>query len=154
MKVTIFSHESDLDGVFSAAIGLIRYPQARTVFLGYGIENFTKMSDFIYSTVNTTKEKGIFIVSDLGFNDEFIDICKQTFSYARLNGWQILWIDHHPWSEKAIEAVKPFIEIVLDTSGKKCAADLMYETFLAGHDLASKLASMAHTMDFFTKDQY
>jgi oligoribonuclease NrnB/cAMP/cGMP phosphodiesterase (DHH superfamily) len=154
MKVTIFSHESDLDGVFSAAIGLIRYPQARTVFLGYGIENFTKMSDFIYSTVNTTKEKGIFIISDLGFNDDFIDICKPSFSCARLNGWQILWIDHHPWSEKAIEAVKPFIEIVLDTSGKKCAADLMYETFLAGHDLASKLASIAHTTDFFTKDQY
>ena len=42
MKVTIFSHESDIDGVFSAAIGLIRYPQARTVFLGYGTENFTK----------------------------------------------------------------------------------------------------------------
>ena len=139
---------------FQLPIGLIRYPQARTVFLGYGIENFTKMSDFIYSTVNTTKEKGIFIISDLGFNDDFIDICKPSFSCARLNGWQILSIDHHPWSEKAIEAVKPFIEIVLDTSGKKCAADLMYETFLAGHDLASKLASIAHTTDFFTKDQY
>src|SRR5215210_5554523 len=38
--------------------------------------------------------------------------------------------------------------------GGKCAADLMYETLLPGNTLASKLANMAHTMDFFTKDQY
>jgi oligoribonuclease NrnB/cAMP/cGMP phosphodiesterase (DHH superfamily) len=154
MKVTIFSHESDIDGVFSAAIGLIRYPQARTVFLGYGTENFTKMRDFIYSATYSYKEKGIFIISDLGLNDNLIDICKQIFSEAKKNGWRIIWVDHHLWSQKAIEAVNPFIEIVRDSSGEKCAADLMYETFLPGHAIAAKLASMAHTMDFFTKDQY
>src|SRR5919198_5076872 len=154
MKVTIFSHESDIDGVFSAAIGFIRYPQARTVFLGYGTENFTKMRDFIYSATYSYKEKGIFIISDLGLNDNLIDICKQIFSEAKKNGWRIIWVDHHLWSQKAIEAVNPFIEIVRDSSGEKCAADLMYETFLPGHAIAAKLASMAHTMDFFTKDQY
>jgi oligoribonuclease NrnB/cAMP/cGMP phosphodiesterase (DHH superfamily) len=30
----------------------------------------------------------------------------------------------------------------------------MYDTLLPGNTLAAKLASMAHTMDFFTKDQY
>jgi hypothetical protein len=30
----------------------------------------------------------------------------------------------------------------------------MYERLLQGNELASRLASMAHTMDFFTKDQY
>ncbi len=49
MKVIIFSHESDLDGLYSAAIGLMRYPQAMTVFLGYGAENFSKLGNFIYS---------------------------------------------------------------------------------------------------------
>jgi oligoribonuclease NrnB/cAMP/cGMP phosphodiesterase (DHH superfamily) len=53
-----------------------------------------------------------------------------------------------------MDSIKPFAEIVLDTSGNRCAADLMYEKLLPGHELASKLASMAHTMDFFTKDQY
>jgi oligoribonuclease NrnB/cAMP/cGMP phosphodiesterase (DHH superfamily) len=46
------------------------------------------------------------------------------------------------------------VEVVLDASGRKCAADLMYETLLPGNTLAAKLASMAHTMDFFTRDQY
>jgi oligoribonuclease NrnB/cAMP/cGMP phosphodiesterase (DHH superfamily) len=76
------------------------------------------------------------------------------FSNAKKNGWRIIWVDHHLWSQEAIEAVKPYVELVIDNSGEKCAADLMYETFLAGNDLAAKLASIAHTMDFFTNDQY
>ncbi|HEX7031894.1 MAG TPA: hypothetical protein VF172_02730 [Nitrososphaera sp.] len=154
MKVMIFSHESDLDGLYSATIGLIRYPQAMTIFLGYGLENFQKLGNFIYSATHYSPERGLITIADLGLNDDLIETCKQIFSDAVRNGWKIMWIDHHPWSQQAIEAVKPFVEIVLDASGKKCAADLMYETFLPGNILAGKLASMAHTMDFFTKDQY
>ena len=154
MRVIIFSHESDVDGLFSAAIGLIRYPQARTIFLGYGIENFNKMGDFIYSAVSPNKEGGIFIISDLGLNDKLIDLCKNIFSNAKKNGWQTIWVDHHLWSQKAIDTLKPYVELVINSSGQKCAADLMYETFLPRNNTAAKLSSIAHTVDFFTKDQY
>jgi oligoribonuclease NrnB/cAMP/cGMP phosphodiesterase (DHH superfamily) len=155
MKVIIFSHESDLDGLYSAAIGLMRYPQAMTVFLGYGAENFSKLGNFIYSAARySPSECGQIVIADLGLNDELIETCRKIFSDAVLKGWKIMWVDHHPWSQQAIEAVKSFVEIVLDASGRKCAADLMYETLLPGNVLAAKLASMAHTMDFFTKDQY
>jgi oligoribonuclease NrnB/cAMP/cGMP phosphodiesterase (DHH superfamily) len=154
MKVMIFSHESDLDGLYSAAIGLLRYPQAKTIFLGYGAENFQKLGNFIYSATQYSPERGLIIIADLGLNDDLIETCRQMFSDAVGNGWKIMWIDHHPWSQQAINAIKPFVEIVLDVSGGKCAADLMYETLLPGNTLAGKLAGMAHTMDFFTKDQY
>jgi uncharacterized protein len=154
-KVIIFSHESDLDGLYSAAIGLMRYPQAMKVFLGYGAENFSKLGNFIYSADRySPSECGQIVIADLGLNDELIETCRKIFSDAVLKGWKIMWVDHHPWSQLAIEAVKPFVEIVLDASGRKCAADLMYETLLPGNILAAKLASMAHTMDFFTRDQY
>ena len=157
MKVIIFSHESDLDGLYSAAIGLMRYPQAMTVFLGYGIENFNKLGNFIHSATrypSSNDAGGKIIIADLGLNDELIETCRKLFSHAASNGWKITWVDHHPWSDQAIEAVKPLVEIVLDSSGRKCAADLMHETLLPGNILAAKLASMAHTMDFFTNDQY
>jgi uncharacterized protein len=154
-KVIIFSHESDLDGLYSAAIGLMRYPQAITVFLGYGAENFSKLGNFIDSAaLYSPPECGQIVIADLGLNDELIETCRKMFSDAVLKGWKIMWVDHHPWSQQAIEAVKPFVEIVLDASGRKCAADLMHETLLPGNILAAKLASMAHTMDFFTRDQY
>src|SRR5918911_3794426 len=145
MRVIIFSHESDTDGLFSAAIGLIRYPQARTIFLSYGIENFIKMRDFIYSAVSPNKEGGIFIISDLGLNDNLIDLCKNIFSNAKKNGWQTIWVDHHLWSQRAIDTLKPYVELVINSSGQKCAADLMYETFLSGNNTAAKLSSIAHT---------
>jgi uncharacterized protein len=154
MKVFIFSHESDLDGLYSAAIGLIRYPQATTVFLGYGLDNFNKIGNFLYSATHYSKERGLVIISDLGLNDDLIETCKQIFSEAVKNGWKLMWVDHHPWSQQAIDSVKPLVEVVLDACGNKCAADLMHETLLLGNQLAGKLASMAHTMDFFTKDQY
>jgi oligoribonuclease NrnB/cAMP/cGMP phosphodiesterase (DHH superfamily) len=154
MKVMIFSHESDLDGLYSAAIGLLRYPQAMTIFLGYGLENFQKLGNFVYSATHYSPERGLIIIADLGLNDDLIETCRQIFSDAVRNGWKIMWVDHHPWSQQAIDAVKPLVEIVLDSSGKKCAADLMHETFLPENALAAELASMAHTMDFFTKDQY
>src|SRR4029079_4240640 len=154
MKVFIFSHESDLDGLYSAAIGLIRCPQATTVFLGYGADNFNKIGNFLYSATHYSKERGLVIISDLGLNDDLIEICKQIFSDATRNGWKIMWVDHHPWSQQKIDSGKPLVEIVLDASGNKCAADLMHETLLRGNQLASRLANMADTMQFFTKAHY
>ncbi len=154
MKVLIFSHESDLDGLYSAAIGFIRYPQAMTVFLGYGAENLNKMGNFIHSATHYSKERGLIIIADLGLNDDLIDACKQILSNAVADGWKVMWVDHHPWSDEAVNATTPLAEVVLDTTGKKCAAELMYERLAPDNELAEKLASMAHTMDFFTKDQY
>ncbi|TLY06336.1 MAG: hypothetical protein E6K85_10890, partial [Thaumarchaeota archaeon] len=140
MKVIIISHESDLDGLYSAAIGLLRYPQATTIFLGYGAENFQKLGNFVDAATRYSLERGLIIIADLGLNDDLIETCKQIFSEAVRNGWKILWVDHHPWSQQAIDALKPLVEIVLDTSGSKCAADLMYENLLPGNKLANSLA--------------
>ena len=154
MKVMIFSHESDLDGLYSASIGLLRYPQAKTIFLGYGAENFQKLGNFILAATQNSRERGLIIIADLGLNDDLIETCRQMFSDAVRNGWKIMWVDHHPWSQPAKDAINPFAEVVLDVSGSKCAADLMHETLLPDNALAGMLAGMAHTMDFFTKDQY
>jgi oligoribonuclease NrnB/cAMP/cGMP phosphodiesterase (DHH superfamily) len=155
MKTLIFSHESDLDGLYSAAIGLIRYPQAMTVFLGYGADNMAKMGNFIYSaTQHSPKDRGLVIIADLGLNDDLVPSCTKVLSDAIANGWKVMWVDHHPWSEEAVHAAGRFAELVLDPSGTKCAAELMCERLVQGNQLAEQLAGMAHTMDFFTKDQY
>ena len=81
VKVIIFSHESDLDGLYSTAIGLMRYPQAMTVFLGYGAENFNKLGNFIYSATrySSSSESGQIVIADLGLNDELIEPAGRRF---------------------------------------------------------------------------
>ena len=154
MRVLVFSHESDLDGLYSAAIGLIRYPQAMAVFLGYGADSMNKMGNFIYSANHHSSERGLIIIADLGLNDDMVDLCTGILSGAVKDGWKVMWVDHHPWSDRAVQAAKQFAEVVLDSSGKKCASELMCERLVPGNELGEQLASMAHTMDFFTKDQY
>jgi oligoribonuclease NrnB/cAMP/cGMP phosphodiesterase (DHH superfamily) len=153
MRVVLFSHESDVDGIFSTAIGLIRYPQARTFFLDYSKESFMKIINQIFFS-NEFQEKKLFIISDLGFNDSLLNIFKGTLNNFNKIKNEIIWVDHHPWSKNTIDEIHSFVELILDDSGKKCASELIYERFLLDNDYARHLASLAHTTDFFIKDQY
>lgn len=114
------------------------------------------MRSLIESATRSSQERGIVVISDLGLNSDpnLIDTCRETFSIAKKNNWNIVWIDHHPWPQNAIQGIESYVDLVLDSAGSKCAAELIYEKFLSGHRLAEKLASLAHTMDYFTNDQY
>jgi uncharacterized protein len=129
----------------------MRYPQASTYFLSYGTESFGKLAKYLQTVISSTKMAGIVLISDLGMNDE---ICSKIFDYLEQNNWKATWIDHHPWPINVVNTFARRIELVLDDSGNKCAADLMYDYLLKDNVVAAKLASMAHAMDFFTKEEY
>jgi uncharacterized protein len=155
LKTIIISHESDVDGIFSASIALMRFPQAKTFFTSYGRENFSKISEILYKEIISTQEIGQIIISDLGLNDDMIDLFEEIFTFLKSNLWSITWIDHHPWSEKAIKSAieKGSVQLVLDKTEKLCATQIMYEKFLKGNSVAEELSKIAHTTDFLTKDQ-
>ena len=155
MNSIIVTHESDVDGVFSASIALMRYPQSKLVFSSYGKDNFLRISDLIYKEVVSSQGKGLVIFTDLGLNDESISPISDTFSFLMSNSWSVLWIDHHPWSESALNLFdkNKALQLILDRGGNKCASELMYEQLLNGNDRAKQLASIAHTSDYLLKDQ-
>ena len=134
----------------------MRYPQASTYFLSYGTESFGKLAKYLQTVISSTKMAGIVLISDLGMNDDsnLVEICSKIFDYLEQNNWKATWIDHHPWPIKVVNTFARRIELVLDDSGNKCAADLMYGYLLKDNVVAAKLASMAHAMDFFTKEEY
>jgi uncharacterized protein len=134
----------------------MRYPQAYTYFLSYGTESFGKLAKYLQTVISSTKMAGIVLISDLGMNDDskLIEICGEIFDYLEQNNWKATWIDHHPWPIKVVDTFARRVELVLDDSGNKCAADLMYDYLLKDNVVAAKLASMAHAMDFFTKEEY
>ena len=155
MKTIIISHESDVDGIFSASIAQMRYPQGKTFFTSYGKDNILKISEILYNEVVSSQECGQVIISDLGLNDDMIDLFEDIFTFLKSNLWSIIWLDHHPWSEKAKESAieKGSVQLVLDKTENVCSSELMYEKFLKGNAIAEELSKIAHTADFFTKDQ-
>jgi hypothetical protein len=56
---------------------------------------------------------------------------------------------------KAIESVSEegLVQIILDKTEKLCATEIMCNKFLNGNTVAEGLSHIAHTTDFFTKDQ-
>jgi oligoribonuclease NrnB/cAMP/cGMP phosphodiesterase (DHH superfamily) len=155
LKTIIISHESDVDGIFSASIALMRYPQGKTFFTSYGKDNFLKISEILYNEVISSQGHGQVIISDLGLNDDLIDLFEEIFTFLKSNLWSIIWIDHHPWSNKAIESAidKGSVQLILDKSENLCASEIIYEKFLKGNAIAEELSKIAHTTDFFIKDQ-
>ncbi len=155
MNSIIVSHESDVDGVFSASIALIRYPQSKLIFSSYGKDNFLRISDLIYKEVIASQGNGLVIFTDLGLNDELISSISDIFSFLKSNSWSVLWIDHHPWSESALNLFHndKALQLILDRGGNKCASELIYEHLLYGNNRAKQLASIAHTSDYVLKDQ-
>jgi oligoribonuclease NrnB/cAMP/cGMP phosphodiesterase (DHH superfamily) len=134
----------------------MRYPQASTYFLSYGTESFGKLAKYLQTVIGSTKMVGMVLISDLGMSDDsnLVEICSKIFDYLEQNNWKATWIDHHPWPINVVNTFARRIELVLDDSGNKCAADLMYGYLLKDNVVAAKLASMAHAMDFFTKEEY
>lgn len=158
MNVIIVSHESDVDGIFSASIVLLRYPQAKIFFTSYGKENFDRISQLVYKEVIEKASPGLLVFCDLGLNKDILLLISEVFEFVRSNNWSLIWIDHHPWSSEALELFGKDSGVdrtlILDTSGNKCASELAYESLLKNNGRAKNLAMLAHTSDFLKKDQF
>lgn len=155
MNTIIISHESDVDGIFSASIALMRFPQSKILFTSYGKENFTRIAELLYREVVFVQGKGTVIFTDLGLNDDTLPLVLEILEFLKSNSWSMLWLDHHPWSEPVIKTLtqdKSF-NLIHDKTGKYCAAEIVYHHFLLDNSTAKQLAKIAHTTDFFLKDQ-
>jgi uncharacterized protein len=142
------SHISDMDGIYSAAIGLIKYQNLELSFHNYGLSNFRRMFNTIMVKIGDLKGSGIVIISDLGVNDSIEKLCIEMITRIKQNQWKVIWIDHHPWPKKAMILMNRISTIVHDDSGRFCAAELMYRYFTPRNKVAKQLSVMAHSSDF------
>ncbi len=81
---------------------------------------FQKFLETLYKEIISTQEIGQMIISDLGLNDDMIDLFEEIFTFLKANLWSMVWVDHHPWSEKAIKSVsgRVPVQLVLDKTEK------------------------------------
>ena len=65
----IFSHEQDVDGLFSAAVLRMVYPQSEVILTNYGFQNMLTLKNKILSFMQS-RNSGMIIISDIGINCE------------------------------------------------------------------------------------
>ena len=133
--------------MYSASVALMRFPRAKVSFYNYGLNNFKKMFDSLKYESKT--KHGLAIISDLGINDDNLsDLCVESIQYLKKRHWSVIWVDHHPWHRKSLMSIRKLVKLFHDSSGKKCATELMYEKFMYKNENAEQLKSIAHSSDF------
>lgn len=148
MRVIVCSHEADIDGIYSASVALIKYPEARVLFYNYGLENFRKMFDYVKNESKKSK-KGLAVISDLGINDQQVSALALDFViYLKQRQWSVIWADHHPWQKEALRSLNKICTLYHDSSGRKCATEIMYEKLMPKDKIAEQLKLIAHSSDF------
>ena len=151
MDVLVFSHEQDVDGIFSAAILKAAFPNCEIVLTNYGLEKMNAVAGKITSFVHE-KPPGMVIIADVGVNEESYGPVLGALRLAHEKGWKNVWVDHHLWPEKPLQEISSVCEMVLfaEVQGepKKCAAELCADRFAPQSELAKKLGAIAHRTDF------
>jgi oligoribonuclease NrnB/cAMP/cGMP phosphodiesterase (DHH superfamily) len=149
MRTLVFSHEQDVDGIFSAAIIRLAFPDCEIILTNYGLENMLFVADKIRSAVS--HDGGTIIMADIGANEESYAPLLETLQLAKASGWSNIWLDHHIWPQGPRLELGEVCEMVLfrETDGvKKCTAELCVERFIPENKYAMQLASIAHRTDF------
>jgi uncharacterized protein len=150
----IFSHEQDVDGLFSAAVLRMVYPQSKVILTNYGFQNMLAVKDKILSFTQS-RNCGTIIISDIGINYESYPPVYEALSTSKRRGFSNIWIDHHVWPEGMEEKFSPICEMVLRSETeigsnglKKCATELCIERFAPASAYAKTLGYIAHRTDF------
>ena len=137
------THEHDLDGLGSQAI-IKRYFDGLQEDLTLHFAHYIDFAEKIKIVLEKLPET--LFITDLGFNDEFLEVFKD-LKKASEKGTEIFWFDHHIVDGENKEEIKNFCKIYLnDTS--RCAAEIVQNYFLPYDDIAKKIASLAHDSDF------
>jgi oligoribonuclease NrnB/cAMP/cGMP phosphodiesterase (DHH superfamily) len=150
----IFSHEQDVDGLFSAAVLRMAYPDSQVILTNYGFQNMLAVKKEILSFTQSF-DSGTIIISDIGVNHESYIPIYEALSASKQRGFSNIWIDHHVWPEGLEEKISSVCEFVLyseDKMGtnesKKCATELCIERFRPSSLHAKTLGCIAHRTDF------
>ena len=150
MRVIICSHEADIDGIYSASVALMKFPGASLSFHNNGLDNFKKMFDYIKNE-SRKSTAGLVVISDLGINDDKVSaLCMDSIQYLKSRQWSVIWVDHHPWQKKWLMSIRKMCKLFHNSSGKKCATEIMYEKLMYKNRIAEQLKLIAHSSDFMT----
>jgi hypothetical protein len=150
----IFSQEQDVDGLFSAAVLRMTYPNSEVILTNYGFQNMLALKNKILSFTRS-HDLGTIIISDIGVNYESYLPVYEALSISKQRGFSNIWIDHHLWPEGMEEKFSPICEMVLysetqmERNGiKKCATDLCIDRFGPASAYAKTFGLIAYRTDF------
>jgi uncharacterized protein len=149
-RIFSITHEQDVDGLFCGAILKNAFRNTLVFLTNHGYRNMKKAADLLERNVARSRRPGTVVISDLSLNSKAeAEAIGTSCLNAKQYGWEIVWLDHHYWSEEMIKRVQSFAKLILSTEHEqKCAAELVYHEFAKGRTGCRRAAEFAHIIDF------
>jgi oligoribonuclease NrnB/cAMP/cGMP phosphodiesterase (DHH superfamily) len=149
-RIFSITHEQDVDGLFCGAILKNAFRNTLVFLTNHGYRNMKKAADLLERNVAQSRRPGTVVISDLSLNSKAeAEAIGTSCLNAKQYGWEIVWLDHHYWSEEMIKRVQSFAKLILSTEHEqKCAAELVYHEFAKGRTGCRRAAEFAHIIDF------
>ncbi len=146
------THELDLDGLGSQAIirrffEKIEGGKVGKVKLYYA--HYTNFMEIVKKILNIIGPNEYLIISDIGFNDEFLDLFP-LFKEIKEKKCKIYWFDHHIIDEDIEKKLNRFIDVYINDPNR-CSAEIVKDYYLPDDSIAIKIASFSRDSDFHTK---
>jgi oligoribonuclease NrnB/cAMP/cGMP phosphodiesterase (DHH superfamily) len=140
------SHDKDVDGLNAAAI-VWRYAKSKGLHFDMILTDYGYF-DQAFSKV-TKRRQSLIIITDLGIDENSLELAIDSLSRAVTQGCRVVWLDHHHWSQQAIDAVlslnnKPVLKVNHDY----CAAEIAHKVLMPRDEICAELARIAHDTDF------
>jgi uncharacterized protein len=149
-RILSITHQQDIDGLFCGAILKNAYPDTFVYLTNYGYRNILNISNTIDTSIIKSKKQGTIIISDLSIdNEKYANVIKTAAINARNRGWDMIWIDHHPWKPGIENLVQSFATVVLSKEKEqKCASELVCDALNIRRTACIRMAKFAHIADF------
>ncbi len=144
------THAPDFDGISSAAL-LVRYLSAPESGIFFGYPQSKDLVAMLEKLAALKPSSSLVITTDLAVNDDAIPDVTRVLSALKRDGNRIAWIDHHPWSDQAVQQLRAVCDILKCGEGNKCAAELVIDALGVSDEYAMMIGRLAHTADFALK---
>lgn len=153
-RILSITHQQDIDGLFCGAILKNAFPDTFVHLTNYGYNNMLQATKIIQDTVSKSRKKGIIIITDLYIDSpEEVSLIEDAALKAKENGWRFVWLDHHVWNGTLRERVESFATLKISKDQeRKCAAELLCETFEIKRTACQRMKKFAHAVDFRTPE--
>ena len=146
----IFSltHQSDIDGVGSAALIKMRYglPSKNMFFTDYSVKNVVRSKEEITKAVKTG---AVLIIADFGLNEAIKKHMSELIDYIKGKQGNVYWFDHHPWDEESIKSIASKCDAaIVNENAKFCATEIVRNELMLNNKFCMKFAELVHYCDF------
>ena len=146
MDVIALSHSEDLDGIAAATLVRIKYniSHERVMYIDYSTEQLRRASDWVKSMAS--KATTLFI-TDLSVNDSKAEMYREIIMSIKSKGGSVIYLDHHPWGEKAQKLVAILCDHAVFGEQKECASEITAKYLKISGPNIKRLLHMCHLSD-------